>query len=117
MPAASKIDRSRYAVVVLPLVPVMPTTWSDPLGWPDTRSASTASARRASGTTTHGTLKPPGSGASATTATAPRATACAANCVPSLFWPRSATNTEPFVARLESYATSLTGASPAGAGM
>ncbi len=37
MPAASKIDATRYAVVVLPLVPVMPITRISRLGWPAER--------------------------------------------------------------------------------
>ena len=57
MPAASKIDATRYAVVVLPLVPVMPTTCMSRLGWPIERGrAGSASAQaRIRRPSTHGT--------------------------------------------------------------
>ena len=55
MPAASKIDASRYEVVVLPLVPVMPTSTRSSLGLPKNAADSAASASRASETCSHGT--------------------------------------------------------------
>ena len=53
--AASRISRSRKAVVVLPLVPVIPATRSSAVGSPWKRAASGAIAARASATTTCGT--------------------------------------------------------------
>ena len=59
MPAARRIESSRYAVVVLPFVPVMPTTSMRSLGSPYTRADGGARARRAGRrTTTCGTPTP-----------------------------------------------------------
>ena len=55
-PAASKIDASKYEVVVLPLVPVMPTSVSSSLGCRSNAAARMASACRASATWIQGTL-------------------------------------------------------------
>ena len=96
MPAASRIDRSRYAVVVLPLVPVMPTTWSVAARVPverDRRARPAPAGRRAP--TTHGALMPPAAPALRRRRRRRRARRPAARTrVPSSFWPRSATNSE-----------------------
>jgi len=77
-PASRRIDSTRKLVLVLPFVPVTPTSSSSSAGWPKNAVASGASARRASATTTAAT--PAGSGggaASRTSATAPSESACA----------------------------------------
>ena len=102
MPAASKIDPSRYDVVVLPLVPVMPTRISRSLGSSWKIADSAASARRASGTCTHSAETSAGAADSDNVAIAPRPMASRAKPVPSAFTPRSATNTEPARALRES---------------
>ncbi len=51
-PAASRTSRIKNAVVVFPFVPVIPTTFSLPVGSPQNRAASGAIAARASPTTT-----------------------------------------------------------------
>ena len=108
IPPASKIAASRCAVVVLPFVPVMPTTRMRSLGCPWKSAASSASARRASATRSIGTPMP-ASGCSETTATAPRSTACRANVAPSAWTPLSATNTPPGSTARESYAMPVIG--------
>ena len=80
-PAASSRWRTRKAVVVLPFVPVMPTTSSSAVGWPWKRAAAGPIAARTSSTTTSGTPSP--SGRSHTSAAAPRATASGAKSWPS----------------------------------
>ena len=52
IPAASSTSRTRNAVVVFPLVPVIPTTFSSAVGSPQNRAATGAIAARASATTT-----------------------------------------------------------------
>jgi hypothetical protein len=74
--AACSSARVRYEVVVLPLVPVMPTIASAAVGSPLKRAAAGAIAARTSGTRTSGT--PMFSGWSTTSATAPLATASGA---------------------------------------
>ena len=102
MPAASKTDAIRYAVVVLPLVPVIPTTASSWLGWRKNAAAATASASRASSTDVHGTGTPGGAASSEITASAPRSMAWRANVAPSARSPFMATNTCPGTTRRES---------------
>ena len=79
--AASSTSRSRKAVVVLPLVPVIPATRSSAVGSPWKRAAIGAIAARASATTTCGTSR--SSSRSTTSAAAPRSSAPAANSCPS----------------------------------
>ena len=93
IPAASRISRSRKAVVVLPLVPVTPTTRSSAVGSPQKRAASGAIAARASATTTCGTAT--SSSRSTTSAAAPASTARAANSCPSTFSPGTQKNSVP----------------------
>ena len=95
-PAASNTDASRYVVVVLPLVPVTPTTVScfARMTGENRRPARRArGARRTSAATARPT--PAGAGDSATIASAPRRMASAANDAPSARWPRMATKTVP----------------------
>ena len=75
-PAARQMLSSRYVVVVLPFVPVMPTSVSAALGSPARRAANRASRRRGSA---HRTRTAPGASTSSslTTTTAPRASASA----------------------------------------
>ena len=92
-PAASRISLTRKAVVVLPLVPVTPTTFSSPVGSPQNRAARGAIAARASPTTTSATPSP--SARSTTNPTAPASTAAAANRCPSTFSPGTQKNNAP----------------------
>src|SRR4030095_14541055 len=71
-PAACQMPSSRYVVVVLPLVPVTPTSVSAALGSPASRAATYPSSRLGSGQRTRTT---PGASSvpSATTTAAPRA--------------------------------------------
>ena len=75
-PAASSSCRTRWVVVVFPLVPVIPTTGSVAVGSPWKRAAARAIAARTSATSTSGTPSP--SGRVTTSAAAPRATASGA---------------------------------------
>ena len=93
-PAASSTARSRNAEVVLPLVPVTPTTVSDSEGCPATAAAARAMPRRASGTTTCGIARP-SSRRSTSTAAAPRAAASAAKSWPSARRPGRAQKRAP----------------------
>ena len=68
-------------MVVLPLVPVMPTTSSSAVGSPWKRAAAGPIAARTSGTNSSGTASP--SGRWQTSATAPRSTAWGAKSWPS----------------------------------
>ncbi|MNC90262.1 hypothetical protein D3C83_63400 [compost metagenome] len=79
----------------------MPTTCMSRLGCPKNSAARHASARRASPTVTHGTA-PSAAASSDTIAAAPAATACGTKAAPSVFIPRSATNTLPGSTRRES---------------
>ena len=101
-------------MVVLPLVPVVPTTTSSRLGCAHATAASAASAARASGTVIQGKLNPDGAAASATTATAPRRAASSANVTPSYRCPLTATNRSPGAIFRESQATRFTGRSRSG---
>ena len=93
MPAASSRWRTRNAVVVLPLVPVMPTTRSSAVGSPWKRAAAGPIAARTSGTSTSGTPRP--SGRSHTSAAAPRSTASGAKSWPSARKPGTQKNSVP----------------------
>ena len=93
MPAASSTSRTRKAVVVLPLVPVIPTTRSSAVGSPWKRAAAGPIAARTSSTTTSGTPRP--SGRSHTSATAPRSTASGAKSWPSAVKPRTQKKSVP----------------------
>ena len=93
IPAASRISRTRNAVVVFPFVPVTPTTRSSAVGSPKNRAASGAIAARASATTIWGTST--SSSRSTTSATAPAATTWAANSCPSAFSPGTQKNSVP----------------------
>ena len=73
-PAAWSAATARYEVVVLPSVPVMPTTVNACEGSPNDQAAALASAARASTTTIWGTATP-GTARSTRTATAPASTA------------------------------------------
>jgi hypothetical protein len=90
VPAASSRWRTSQAVVVLPLVPVTPTTRRRDVGSPWKRAAAGAIASRTEGTTTSGT--PSSSGRSTTSATAPRRTASAAKSWPSRWKPGTQKN-------------------------
>src|SRR3954451_20833647 len=92
-PAASSSERTRNAVVVLPLVPVTPTTRSRAVGSPWKRAAATAMAERTSSTSTSGTPSP--SGRWTTNAAAPRATASGAKSCPSRVKPGTQKNRVP----------------------
>ena len=92
-PAASKIDRSRNAVVVFPFVPVTPATSSSRDGSPKKRRAATGIAERTSATTSWGT--PMSSEWSTTSAAAPSAAAVAAKAWPSAFRPRTQKKSAP----------------------
>ena len=92
-PAASSISRIRNAVVVLPLVPVTPTTRSSRVGSPQKRAASGAIAARASATTTCGTAS--SSSRSTTSAAAPASTAPGAKSWPSVLPPGTQKNSVP----------------------
>ena len=75
-PSASRIERSRWVVVLLPFVPVTPATVSLSVGAPKKASAATAIAAREDSTTSCGTAT--STGCSTTSAAAPAATASAA---------------------------------------
>jgi hypothetical protein len=93
IPAASRISRTRNAVVVLPFVPVTATTRSSAVGSPQKRAASGAIAARASATTTCGTSS--SSSRSTTSAAAPVRTARPAKSCPSCFSPRTQKKSVP----------------------
>ena len=76
VPVCSSRWRTRKAVVVLPLVPVIPTTRRVAVGSPWKAAAAGPIASRTLGTTTSGTPRP--SGRSHTSAAAPRSTASGA---------------------------------------
>ena len=84
-PAVSSTSRMRKAVVVLPLVPVMPATCSRDVGSPKKREATGPIVARTSSTTTSGTPRP--SGRWHTSAAAPRSTASGAKSWPSTLKP------------------------------
>ena len=92
-PAASSIARIRNDEVVLPLVPVTPTTARSREGWPASAAAASAMPTRASATTAWGTATC--SSRSTMSAAAPRATASAAKSWPSARVPRRAQKSAP----------------------
>ena len=93
IPAASSIARTSQAVVVLPLVPVTPTTASRAVGSPEKRAAACAIAARMSSTWTSGTPSP--SGRQTTSAAAPRSIASGAKSCPSRVKPGTQKNSVP----------------------
>ena len=92
-PAASSSARTSHVVVVLPLVPVTPTTGRRAVGSPWKRAAAAAMAARTSSTRTSGTPRP--SGRATTSAAAPRATASGAKSCPSRVKPGTQKNSVP----------------------
>ena len=94
-PEASSSARTRKAVVVLPFVPVIPTTGRRAVGSPWKRAAATAIAARTSSTWTSGT--PSSSGRATTSAAAPRETASDAKSWPSRVKPGTQKNSVPGV--------------------
>ena len=104
--------RARYAVVVLPFVPVTPATSSSARRVPEELGGRDRHRPRASSTTSCGTAS--SSGRSTTSATAPRATASAAKSWPSARRPGRRRTTLPARPPPASYARSLssTGARP-----
>ena len=110
LPDASSNARVRKAVVVLPLVPVMPTICSCSVGLPLSRAAIGAIAARTSSTTTSGTPSP--SSRSVSKAAAPRATAEAAKSWPSRSKPETQQNSVPDSTSLSSSSIELISASP-----
>ena len=92
-PAASRMAWARKAVVVLPLVPVMPITASSRLGWPYSASAASAIAARAPATRSWGTGT--GRNRSTISAAAPRSTATSAKSWPSARKPGTQTCSAP----------------------
>ena len=99
----------RKAVVVLPFVPVTPTTRSRAVGRPWKAAASGPIAARTLGTTTSGTPVP--SGRSHTSAAAPRRTASAANTCPSTTKPGTQKKSVPGVTPSLRYASPAIGTS------
>ncbi len=97
-PAASSTSRSRNAVVVLPLVPVIPASRSSAVGSPQNRAAIGAIAARASATLTWGTGS--SSSRSTTRAAAPASTAAGANSWPSRVAPGTQKKSVPSCARV-----------------
>ncbi len=98
--------------MVLPFVPVMPTTGSRAVGSPRQRAAATAIAARTSSTTTSGT--PSSSGRSTTSAAAPRATASGAKSWPSRVKPGTQKNSVPgCTARLSKARSRISTSGPA----
>jgi len=116
-PAASSTSRMRKALVVLPLVPVMPTIFRRAVGSPCRAAAAGAIAARTSGTSTCGTGGEPGSSAttwSTTSAAAPSRAASSAKSWPSRVKPVTQKKTVPSPTVRWSYAradTSVRGSS------
>ena len=97
-PSASSTDRRKWVVVVLPLVPVTPTTARRRDGWPWKAAATGPMAARTSSTTTWGTSTwgtSTSTKRSTSRATAPAATAWAAKSWPSAVAPRTQQNSVP----------------------
>ena len=94
-PSASRTALSRWVVVVLPLVPVTPTTASRRDGCRWRAAAARAMAARLSATTTWGTVDAASTGRSHSRATAPAATAWGAKSWPSAIRPRTQQNSDP----------------------
>ena len=105
MPASSRIERTRKAVVVFPFVPVTPIMRSSALGSPKNRAAIGAIAARESGTTSCGTAT--SSSRSTTSATAPASTTAGAKSWPSAVLPRTQKNSVPGPTSRLSNATSV----------
>ncbi len=99
-PAAVRIACWRNAVVVLPFVPVTPSTVSCSVGCPKKTSAIGPIAARTDGTTPCGTGR--SSSRSTTSAQAPAATAAAAWSCPSVVCPGTQRNSVPGVTARES---------------
>ncbi len=111
-PAASSTAASRWVTVVLPFVPVTPTTARLAEGSPKNAAASGAIATRVSSTITWATSRP--SDRSTSSAVAPLATAAAAKSCPSTRSPRRQQNSVPGPTRRESWviAAGATACSP-----
>jgi hypothetical protein len=103
-PWASRIERSRWVVVVLPFVPVTPTTRSSRDGWPWKAAANGAMAARTDATCTW--VASTGTGRSTSRAAAPAVTACAAKSWPSARCPGTQQNSVPRRTPRESWVTS-----------
>ena len=112
-PSARRTAPSRWVVVVLPLVPVTPTTDNRLDGWPKKAAAAGARAARESATSTCGTAAGCSTSSSTTSATAPAATARAAKWCPSKRDPRTQKNRVPGTTASESEVTATT-SMPAG---
>ncbi len=113
-PPSSSSARTRNAVVVFPLVPVIPTVWSEAVGSPKKRAATGAIAARAEDTRTSGTPRP--NVRSTTSATAPRSIAAGAKSWPSRVNPGTQKNSVPGTTCRVSYARSVTSTSVAFSG-
>ena len=111
-PAASSAATARNAVVVLPSVPVMPSTPRSWLGSPYHQVAAVASAGCVAATTSWATSR--SRGRSSRSADAPARTAVSAKSCPSTCAPGIATNRPPGITRRESWVTPRIG-SPASA--
>src|SRR5262249_26755808 len=109
-PAARRPASTRYVVVVLPDVPVTPMTRNFDDGSPYTKAAAAPSTERGAGGTTAGTLdgRVAAPAGSVSTATAPRATASAANWAPCTFVPCRAAKMSPGSASWARSVTPLT---------
>lgn len=117
---------SRYAVVVLPLVPVIPKVCKDSAGLPYTALATAPRVARGSGTTRMGTLRwslpcrassmSAAPALSVTTATAPAPTAALANVAPWTLAPGRAAYRSPGRTVRESRVTPVTGPSAGASG-
>src|SRR5437879_11344970 len=103
-PEVPRIESIMYAVVVLPAVPVTPTTSKSELGLRKNATAAGPSARRTSATTSGGPAT--SSGRSTTSATAPAPTAAAAISCPSAREPRTQKKSVPGPTARVSYARS-----------
>ena len=108
---ARRAASTKYAVVVLPLVPVMPTVTSCAEGSPYTQAATGPASARGSSATRTGTPAAAARSlpaASVSTATAPAAAACAANRAPCTLSPGTATSRSPGRASPEATVTPVT---------
>ena len=113
-PRARSNASTRYDVVVLPFVPVMPTSVRARDGWPYQADARRASDARAAGTSTCATDRPATGSPSVTTSVAPRRTASGMKRRASCLNPGTATKQPPGSTRRESAARDETdrGGSP-----
>ena len=110
MPAASSAAVARNEVVVLPSVPVIPTTASSALGSPYHQAAAVARAGRVSSTTSCG-RSTSGRARSTSATEAPARAAAATKSWPSAWRPGTATNSDPGPTSRESWVTPRTGIS------